>query len=92
MTVRTLLSHIDSHELSEWLAFAVVTGDLDPHYGSARISHTVASVHGAKGLRIADFYPASLRPPTQSGAEIKAMMQTWSSGVSARAKATRKDE
>jgi len=85
MTVRELLDRIDSAELTEWMAYARITGDLDPHFGPAIVAHTVAAVHGAKGSRVSDYYPVRPQAP-QSGAEIKAGFETWLAGVAGRAR------
>lgn len=85
MTVRELLDRIDSAELTEWMVYARLTGDLDPHFGPAIVAHTVAAVHGVKSSRVSDYYPVPPRPP-QSGVQIKAAFETWLAGVSGRAR------
>lgn len=63
MTVRELLSRMDSRELSEWMAYEQVTGPLGSERGdfqAALLATVVAnSLKGKKGrrLRLKDFLP-----------------------------------
>ena len=86
MTVRDLLSRADSEELSEWMAFDVVEGIPDPHFGPAMITSAVVNVHGGKS-KPSDFYPVKPLQPKQSTEEMRARFDAFVSAGKARAEA-----
>jgi hypothetical protein len=74
MTVRELLSRIDSHELAEWMAYY----SLDP-FGTARadlsagiIAATVANAN--KGKKGRPFQPADFMPYTEKREQTESDM------------------
>ena len=68
-----MLASMGADEYAEWIAFANVTGDLDPHFGAAQIACVVARARGAKNAKLADFYPVPPAPRrAASSAELAA--------------------
>lgn len=77
MTVRKLLTEVDSAELSEWMAFDRIDID-DDWKRNAQLCHLIASVNtpkGKRGPRFEDFLP-SRRKPDISPADLRARLAT----------------
>lgn len=56
-TVRELLSRIDSHELSEWLAYFRIEPLDDAHYHTALICSTLINLWSDKKVSPEDIFP-----------------------------------
>jgi|SRR5699024_10309356 len=75
MTVRELLSRIESRELTEWAAYERVTGPLGPERADIHagiIASTIANANRGKGGKKAkpkDFIPKWDRPSAQSASQ-----------------------
>mgnify|MGYP003645784528 FL=1 len=66
-TVRELLARIDSHELSEWMAFYSLDpfGDVRGDLQAGIVASTIANANSGKGSRTfqpADFMPLMEKP------------------------------
>ena len=75
MTVRRLLSELDSRELSEWLAYDRLEPLDDPYWRSGMVASTVANcMAGKKGEKFKpqDFLP---RQKPQSAKQSKAIFE-----------------
>ncbi|SIO60131.1 hypothetical protein SAMN05444166_6278 [Singulisphaera sp. GP187] len=67
MPVRELLSRIDSHELSEWLAYDRLDPLPDSYWQAGLISSTIANVFGkGKALTPEDFIPRRQKPKSET--------------------------
>jgi len=84
MTVNELLSRVDSHELSEWVAYAQVEpfGEDRADLRSAIIACTFANMmaaawgkKGHKGFKITDFLPNFEPPRKQSLKEMENVLR-----------------
>lgn len=80
MTVREMLQRVDSHELSEWMAFYSIEpfGGEREDWRAGKIAATIANVHRRKGQRA--FTPDDIIPrikppgPIQTPEEQKQML------------------
>lgn len=73
-----LLARISSRELTEWAVFEREYGPLGPERGdwqAAVVAHTLATVHGAKNAKLADFLPRWGPKPRQTGEEQLALFK-----------------
>jgi hypothetical protein len=77
MTVRDLLSRMDSAELSEWLAYDRIEPLPDAHWDAALIAHTTARSMGAKKAKFENFLPQKPggKTPRQGGAEMLSIVR-----------------
>lgn len=86
MTVRRLLSEIDSRELSEWMAYDRINVP-DAWQQNAQLCVVVAKSMGGKKCRVQykDFLPAKTRR-ARSGEELKAKFLKFAGRQNARVK------
>lgn len=78
MTVRDLLSRMDSAELSEWLAYDRIEPLPDAHWDAALVAHTTARSMGAKHAKFEHYLPqkTGAKPPArQTGRDMLAIVR-----------------